>query len=94
MNPDARPAIVARMEKDLKTYTPDELSRIMETYGQKRFLADYLFSFIHQKHVSSLAEISPLPKAFRTELIAAGYGISGITMLQQHHDPEIGRAHV
>jgi 23S rRNA (adenine2503-C2)-methyltransferase len=76
------------MDKDLKNYTPAELRRIVDTFGQKCFLSDYLFSFIHQKYVVSLDEVSPLPKSFRAELQAAGYFVSCVALAEQHQDPD------
>lgn len=76
------------MDKDLKNRTLADLRRLVESLGQKPFLADYLFTFIHQKHVAAPAGVTPLPKSFRTDLEAAGYFISTLALAEQHHDPD------
>jgi hypothetical protein len=37
------------MDKDLKEKTLDELEQIVVGLGQKKYLAGYIFSFIHAK---------------------------------------------
>ena len=76
------------MDKDLKSVSLDELRQTVEEFGQKRFLADYLFTFIHQKNAADLSDVTPLPKAFRDTLRTAGYFISTIGLLEQHHDSD------
>ena len=76
------------MDKDLKSYTALELRHLVEKYGRKPFLADYLFAFIHQKRVLDLNAVTPLPAAFREQLIGDGYFISSLTLAEQHHDPD------
>ena len=76
------------MDKDLKQYCPAELRRLVASYGQKPFLADYLFSFIHQKHVADLKHITPLPTVFRDRLVQDDYYISALQLAEQHHDPD------
>ncbi len=76
------------MEKDLKNCTATELAEKVESFGHKRFLAGYLFTFIHQKHVGALDAVTPLPKLLREQLAAEGYTISGIALAEQHHDPD------
>jgi 23S rRNA (adenine2503-C2)-methyltransferase len=76
------------MDKNLKNCTLAELGHIIEMFSQKRFLADYLFSFIHQKYVSNLGEITPLPKQFRIQMEDAGYYISTLPLVEQHDDPD------
>ena len=58
------------MEKDLKNCTAAELAETVESFGHRRFLAGYLFTFIHQKHVGALDAVTPLPKLLREQLAA------------------------
>lgn len=76
------------MDTDLKNYTLTQLRQLIETFGQKQFLADYLFTFIHQKDAADLSDVTPLPKAFRQTLAEAGYSIPRITLAEQHDDPD------
>ncbi len=76
------------MDKDLKNFTPDELQRLVEMFGQKPFQAGYLFTFIHQKGAADLDPITPLPKDFRQTLTAQGYVISSLALTEQHSDPD------
>ncbi|MCE5185973.1 MAG: 23S rRNA (adenine(2503)-C(2))-methyltransferase RlmN [Planctomycetaceae bacterium] len=76
------------MDKDLKTKTPDELRELAGSCGQKPFAGDYLFSFIHQKDARSIADVTPLSKAFRETLTRQGYFISRLSISQQHDDPD------
>lgn len=76
------------MDTDLKNYTLPQLRQLFDTLGQKQFLAEYLFTFIHQKDAAALSDVTPLPKAFRQTLAQAGYTISAITLAEQHDDPD------
>lgn len=76
------------MEKDLKNKSISELADLALSNGQKRFVADYIFSFIHQKDVQSIEEISSLSKAFRRQLADNGFFISHLARSQQHADPD------
>jgi 23S rRNA (adenine2503-C2)-methyltransferase len=64
------------VDKDLKNKELGELEDIVEGFGQKRYLAKYIFTFIHCKGATNVSEISPLSKAFRAELGGQGYYIS------------------
>jgi adenine C2-methylase RlmN of 23S rRNA A2503 and tRNA A37 len=61
------------MNKDLKDKTPAELERIVTELGGKKFLAAYIFSFIHTKNAGAISDITPLSKAFREKLSEQGY---------------------
>jgi 23S rRNA (adenine2503-C2)-methyltransferase len=76
------------MEKDLKNLTPHELELLTSEFEQKPFLARYIFSFIHQKNIASLEQITPLSKMFRAALQQAGYGISSLKTIQTFEDPD------
>ncbi len=80
--------IVIRMEKDLKNKTLSELLELMISCGQKRFTADYIFRFIHQKDALTIDSITPLSKSVRQSLIDAGYYISQLGLSEQHSDPD------
>jgi 23S rRNA (adenine2503-C2)-methyltransferase len=75
------------MENDLKNMTLAELQEAVTLMGQKPFTAGYIFSFIHQKGVASIDQITPLSKAFRQDL-AAEHIISSLTLIQRFDDPD------
>lgn len=76
------------MNKDLKNYTFDELEELVIALGQKKYLAKYIFSFIHAKDAGSIDELTTLSKDFRKQLIDDGYFISSVEMLEKHVDPD------
>ena len=71
------------MSKDLKDKTPVELERLVTELGQKRYLAGYIFHFIHVENVTEISEITPLSKAFRQKLFEQGYLISRLTVVKK-----------
>jgi 23S rRNA (adenine2503-C2)-methyltransferase len=76
------------MDKDLKNKTLAELEDIVESSGQKKYLAKYIFTFIHTKGAAEVSAISPLSKPFRAELAGQGYYISGLNTVQTFTDPD------
>lgn len=79
---------MAIVDKDLKNKTLGELENIVETFGQKKYLAKYIFTFIHCKGAVDISGISPLSKVFRAELIKQGYYISHLKTIQTLADVE------
>ena len=71
------------MSKDLKEKTFSELEKIVTELGQKKFLAGYIFNFIHEKNASEISQISPLSKSFREQLVNQGYIISKLTLAKK-----------
>jgi len=76
------------MDKDLKSMTFDEVKRLIGEFGARKFLARYLFSFIHSRHVRDIDEITPLPGAFRRRLAECGYFISQLETIERFIDPD------
>lgn len=76
------------MDHDLKNLTYDALSDLALTRGQKRFAADYIFTFIHQRNASSIGQITSLSKSFRQQLSDDGFFISQLILAEQHADPD------
>ena len=76
------------METDLKNKTIEELAALVAGLGQKRYLAKYIFTFIHAKDVDDIARISPLSKSFREELIEKGFYISRLKIAEKFIDPD------
>jgi 23S rRNA (adenine2503-C2)-methyltransferase len=64
------------MSKDLKEKTLAELEQIVVSLGQKKYLAEYIFHFIHVENATEIMQITPLSKAFRKQLTDQGYYIS------------------
>ncbi len=82
------------MSKDLKDKTLGELEQLVVELGQKKYLAKYLFSFLHAKGAQSIAEITPLSKAFRDSLGAEGYFVSQLKVLDCRTDPDGSRKYL
>jgi len=76
------------MNIDLKDKTLDELEEIVVGLGQKKFLAKYIFQFIHAQNISDIEKITTLSKAFRQELVEQGYYISKIEILEKQVDKD------
>ena len=74
------------MSKDLKEKTLGELEQIVVGMGQKKYLAEYIFRFIHAKDADDISQITPLSKIFREQLIEQGYFISRLDMLDKLTD--------
>ena len=74
------------MGKDLKDQTPAELERIVVGLGQKKYLAGYLFKFIHAQNGGDIGAVSTLSKAFRAQLVEQGYFISRLRMVDCRTD--------
>jgi len=76
------------MEKDLKDKTIEELEQIVVSLGQKKYLAGYIFSFIHTKNVDEISQITPLSKILRSQLVEQGYFISQLKIISKLTDPD------
>jgi 23S rRNA (adenine2503-C2)-methyltransferase len=76
------------MSTDLKDKTPGELEQIVESLGGKKYLAGYIFNFIHAKDAEDISEITPLSKAFREQLAEQGYYISRLSILNKLTDKD------
>ncbi len=76
------------MSKDLKDKTLEELEQLVTELGQKKYLAEYIFGFIHVENVTEISQITPLSKAFRQELTGQGYYISGLVIARKLEDKD------
>ncbi len=76
------------MSKDLKDKTLDELEAIVVELGQKKYLAGYIFKFIHAQNGHDISALSTLSKAFRAQLVEQGYFISQLKVIQSLSDPD------
>ena len=72
--------------RDLKDKTLDELEQIVVGLGQKKYLAGYIFHFIHAKDATEIPQMTPLSTAFRDQLVQQGYSISRLTTLGKQTD--------
>jgi len=86
--PDEDDVVEYGMSKDLKDMTLEELERVVVGLGQKKYLAGYLFKFIHAQGGRDLAAISTLSKAFRAQLVEQGYFISQLKVVDCLTDPD------
>jgi 23S rRNA (adenine2503-C2)-methyltransferase len=76
------------MLKDLKNKTIEELEELVTSLGQKKYLAKYIFSFIHTNHAADISKLSPLSKAFRVQLANEGFFISSLKIIEKFVDPD------
>jgi 23S rRNA (adenine2503-C2)-methyltransferase len=76
------------MSTDLKDKTLEELEGIVASLGQKKYLAGYIFKFIHAQNGYDLSAISTLSKAFRAELAERGFFISRLKVVESLRDPD------
>jgi len=76
------------MDKDLKGKTLEELEKVVAGLGQKKYLAGYIFKFIHARNGREISDISTLSKAFRAKLIERGYFISRLRAVERLGDPD------
>jgi 23S rRNA (adenine2503-C2)-methyltransferase len=76
------------MSKDLKDKTLCELEQITESLGGKKYLAGYIFNFIHTKDAEEISQITPLSKTFREQLAGQGYFISRLSVLDKLVDKD------
>lgn len=76
------------MNKDLKDNTLDELEQLVVDLGQKKYLAGYIFDFIHVRDASELSQITPLSKVFRTQLAEQGYYLSRLEVADKLIDKD------
>jgi 23S rRNA (adenine2503-C2)-methyltransferase len=76
------------MDKDLKGKTSEELEKVVVGLGQKKYLAGYLFQFIHTQNGREIAALSTLSKAFRAQLVEQDYFISQLKIVDTLTDPD------
>jgi 23S rRNA (adenine2503-C2)-methyltransferase len=76
------------MNGDLKDRTLVEIEQIASAMSQKRYAAGYIFSFVHSKGCEDVSQISPLSKAFRSELAGQGYFISRLDIVKKLTDAD------
>ena len=76
------------MNKDLKDKTLEELEQIVVEMGQKKYLAKYIFHFIHIGGATEISQITPLSKNFRGQLTERGYYISGFSIQKKLADKD------
>ncbi len=76
------------MNKDLKDKTLEELEAIVVGLGQKKYLAGYIFKFIHVQNGHDVSALSTLSKALRVQLVEQGYFISQLKVVESLSDPD------
>jgi len=79
---------MVNMNYDLKSQTFDELEKIVIEAGQKKYIAEYIFNFIHTKGAVDISQITPLSKLFRKQLIDTGFYISSLKIARKLTDEE------
>ena len=68
--------------------TLPELEELVLALDAKKYLAKYIFSFIHAKDAQSIGDITTLSKEFRTTLTEQGYYISHLNLVEKFVDPD------
>jgi len=76
------------MSKDLKDKTLGELEQLVADLGQKKYLAGYIFHFIHVEGAAEISQITPLSKSFREQLVKQGYHIVRLAVLDKLTDKD------
>ncbi|AQQ10376.1 putative dual-specificity RNA methyltransferase RlmN [Sedimentisphaera cyanobacteriorum] len=76
------------MKKDLKSYTLPHLRELIVEQNGKKFHADYIFNFVHEKHHCKLEDITPVPAKLRNKLLDEGFFISSLEILKKQKDPD------
>jgi len=76
------------MSNDLKDKTLNELEQITTGLGQKKYLAKYIFQFIHAENAADISQITPLSKPLRAKLIENDYHISQLNILNKLTDKD------
>jgi 23S rRNA (adenine2503-C2)-methyltransferase len=76
------------MSSDLKDKTLGELEQIVESLGGRKYLAGYIFNFIHAKDAEQITEITPISKALREQLTEQGLFISRLSVLDKLTDKD------
>lgn len=76
------------MSKDLKSLTFEEIVSLIEALGSKKYLADYIFAFIHSKCVSQIEQITTLSKHIRQQLVDEGFFISSAKPVERLCDAD------
>ena len=74
------------MSKDLKDRTLEELEAIVVVLGQKKYLAGYIFKFIHVQNGRDISALSTLSKPFRAQLVEQGYFVSRLRVVESLSD--------
>ncbi|MFH1719679.1 MAG: 23S rRNA (adenine(2503)-C(2))-methyltransferase RlmN [Planctomycetota bacterium] len=73
---------------DLKDKTLGELEQIVVDLGGKKYLAGYIFRFIHVDGATEISQITPLSKTFRVKLAERGYRISRLALSKKLIDKD------
>lgn len=77
------------MSNDLKDKTLSELEQLIAGLGLKeKYLAGYIFHFIHAENATEISQITPLRKAFREKLIEQDYYICRLSVLNKLIDKD------
>jgi len=61
--------------RELLGLSNQELTELAERLGEPRFRASQLFEALYRQRVSSLEDVSTLPKSLRSRLLSEGYSI-------------------
>ncbi len=77
------------MSNDLKDKTLSELEQIIAGLGRnEKYLAGYIFHFIHAEDAAKISQITPLSKVFREKLIEQNFYISRLSVLNKLIDKD------
>lgn len=76
------------MAEDLTGMPFEQIEALVSELGGKPYYAQYLFAAIHAKGVDDVAQVTPLPKAFRSALAERGYRIERLDVTELHTDPD------
>jgi 23S rRNA (adenine2503-C2)-methyltransferase len=76
------------MTLDLKDKIRKEIEEIITKLDAQKYIAKYIFNFIHSKDVNDINEITPLSKILRARLGSEGFFISNIKIAEKLVDSD------
>ena len=76
--------MAAHPQFELLGHTNQELTTVVETFGEPRFRSRQLFEALYRQRVTGIDQILTLPKALRARLASEGYSI-GIPAIEQRY---------
>lgn len=74
---------------DIKSLTRDRLRELLISYGEKKFRADQVFSWLHEKNIESFSEMTNISQSMRKMLEETSYieNVHMETVLASKIDP-------
>ena len=65
-----------------------DIERLVVGLGERKYLAGYIFTLLHNRGVRDVSEITPLSKSFRARLTREGFFVSSQEIINKLTDPD------